>query len=338
MAGTIKEIAERAGVSRGTVDRALNDRGRINPEVAERIKAIAQEMDYVPKKKKAIKETAIKLGIVTQLARSSFMIPIRLGLESVIDDLEKRNIDCFLEEVDGVDEAAQLAALDRLVKLGIKGIAIMPVDSVSIREKINQLTEQGIMVITFNSDIIGTKRQFFVGMDNFKSGKTAAGLLGMLTKGQGDVLAITGYFENSVSSLRVAGFVEELNQSFPELKLTGVQSSFDSSVEVEKILNNTLENYPNLDGVVVFSGGQAGLARALEKLDQNRRPYIIIYDLTEKNITMLKNDQVDFLIDQDGFVQGYRSVLLLANQLQNDKVFTEDALFTDIIIKTKYNL
>ena len=38
MVGTIKEIAEKAGVSRGTVDRALNNRGRINPEVAEKLK------------------------------------------------------------------------------------------------------------------------------------------------------------------------------------------------------------------------------------------------------------------------------------------------------------
>ena len=37
MAGTIQQIAELAGVSRGTVDRALNNRGRINPEVAKRI-------------------------------------------------------------------------------------------------------------------------------------------------------------------------------------------------------------------------------------------------------------------------------------------------------------
>ena len=58
MAGTIKEIAEKAGVSRGTVDRALNDRGRINPEVAERIRAIAKEMNYVPKKKKVKKDNA----------------------------------------------------------------------------------------------------------------------------------------------------------------------------------------------------------------------------------------------------------------------------------------
>ena len=68
------------------------------------------------------------------------------------------------------------------------------------------------------------------------------------------------------------------------------------------------------------------------------RPYVIIYDLTEKNIEMLKKNQVDFLIDQDGFTQGYRSLLLLANQLQNNKFMTEEMLFTDIIIKTKYNL
>ncbi len=65
---------------------------------------------------------------------------------------------------------------------------------------------------------------------------------------------------------------------------------------------------------------------------------MIIYDLTEKNIEMHEKNQVDFLIDQDGFTQGYRSLLLLANQLQNNKFMTEEMLFTDIIIKTKYNL
>ena len=43
MAVTIQQIAEQAGVSRGTVDRALNHRGRINPEVAERICRLADD-------------------------------------------------------------------------------------------------------------------------------------------------------------------------------------------------------------------------------------------------------------------------------------------------------
>ena len=41
-------LADLAGVSRGTVDRALNNRGRIRPEVAEKIKEIAKELGYQP--------------------------------------------------------------------------------------------------------------------------------------------------------------------------------------------------------------------------------------------------------------------------------------------------
>ena len=45
---TIKDIAKAANVSRGTVDRTLNDRGGVNPDVAARIKSLASEMGYKP--------------------------------------------------------------------------------------------------------------------------------------------------------------------------------------------------------------------------------------------------------------------------------------------------
>ena len=47
MAVTLQQIAELAGVSRGTVDRALHNRGRVNSEVALRIRKIADELGYV---------------------------------------------------------------------------------------------------------------------------------------------------------------------------------------------------------------------------------------------------------------------------------------------------
>lgn len=48
MAVNAQKIAELAGVSRGTVDRALHNRGRIRPEVAARIQEIAAELGYKP--------------------------------------------------------------------------------------------------------------------------------------------------------------------------------------------------------------------------------------------------------------------------------------------------
>ena len=45
---TIKQIAEKAGTSRGTVDRVLNGRGNVNPELAKRILDIAERERYQP--------------------------------------------------------------------------------------------------------------------------------------------------------------------------------------------------------------------------------------------------------------------------------------------------
>ena len=47
---TIKDIAAAAGISRGTVDRVLHNRSGVNPEVAKRVREIADKMGFVPNK------------------------------------------------------------------------------------------------------------------------------------------------------------------------------------------------------------------------------------------------------------------------------------------------
>ncbi|MDO4296563.1 MAG: LacI family DNA-binding transcriptional regulator [bacterium] len=335
MAGTIQEIAERAGVSRGTVDRALNHRGRVKPEVAEKIEHIAKEMGYLPKKKKR----GTRIGVVTQLSTSSFMIQVNRGIADAAAVLEERGISLLLRECTSVDEAVQKAEIEELCEEGMDALALMPVDSDAIRQKLNELTEKkGMPVVTFNSDIVGTGRCCFIGLNNKKSGQTAAGLLGLMMQGRGQVLVITGFFSNSVSSRRVDGFVEEMKQSFPKVELVGVQSSFDQSAEVEKIILQSMEVYPNLGGIFVASGGQEGVKWAFEKLKLKKRPYVIVYDLTPKNETALLEGGVDFLIDQEGYKQGYQAPLLLADMLQKGEEPKQEFWYTEIKIKTKYNL
>ena len=97
---TIQKIAEAAGVSRGTVDRALNNRGRIDPQVSERILRIADEMGYVPRSRRqtASRGKPIKIGVVTQLAGSSFMLEVNRGIQKAASELKEKNIDLILKE------------------------------------------------------------------------------------------------------------------------------------------------------------------------------------------------------------------------------------------------
>ena len=82
MGVTIRQIAEAAGVSRGTVDRALNNRGRIRPEVAERVRQIAEEMGYKPNqlgRALSMSRNNIKIGVILQGAETPFMKEVMKG-------------------------------------------------------------------------------------------------------------------------------------------------------------------------------------------------------------------------------------------------------------------
>ena len=84
MGVTLQQIAEAAGVSRGTVDRALNDRGRIKPEVAEKIKKIAEEMGYQPNRAGralAMAKQSVRIGVILQSADTPFMKKVLNGIE-----------------------------------------------------------------------------------------------------------------------------------------------------------------------------------------------------------------------------------------------------------------
>ncbi|MEA4923029.1 MAG: LacI family DNA-binding transcriptional regulator [Eubacteriaceae bacterium] len=336
MAITLQQIAELAGVSRGTVDRAINNRGRINPEVAEKILRIANENGYFASKRRG--GVTKKIGIITQLNTSAFMIHIRDGIEKAVKELKERNVDVILKGTDTVNGKEQATIIDEMTAEKIDGLAIMPSDSQIVRDKIRELRRDGIPVVTFNSDLDYSERNFFIGLNNEQSGRAAAGLMGMMTRGIGKVLVITGYFTNDVNIQRVEGFIGEMKKAYPRAELLGVQSSFDRAEEVENIIVTTMTNIPDIDGIFIASGGQEGIQKAFNKVKIKKRPYVIVYDRTPANEKALREGTVDFVIGQEGFRQGYSAPVRLADLLLNNEMPASEYEYTDAIIITKYNI
>ena len=355
MAVTMQQIAELSGVSRGTVDRVLHNRGRVDDEVAARVRKHAAELGYITKTEKKARGMQAegsaapafrRIGIVTQLAQASFMLSIRRGLSEARSEAVAHGMEVVIRECLGVDEEQQCRALDELEEMGMDALAIMPVECDGVRERLQRLIqEKNVRVITFNTDIIGTKRLAFIGMDNRQGGQTAAGLLGTLMRGKGTVIGVIGNFSNSTSLLRIAGFTEELSRSFPGISIAGVTPSLDSKEEVASIIRNALRSDPNLGGILMASSGQMGIRDALEdpevrkileERENGSRPYVIIYDLTPKNRMLLNEDLVDFVIDQDGYYQGFRAVMTLVAMLDKGIQPPREYLYTDITIRTKY--
>ena len=341
---TMQMIAEAVGVSRGTVDRAIHHRGRIDPEVEERIFEAARSMGYAlpgqaggrPGKNDSKKE--IRIGVVTYLCNAGFMREINRGIAQAREELRERGVTVILRESRAVDEKEQLAFLEELEQTGIDALAVMPIDTGAIRKKLYALSDKGIPLVMFNSKLSGIPRLSYVGMDNFQSGRAAAGLMNMLTAGSGRVLVITGSFGNQLINARVDGFTKEIKDSFPGLSVVAVQSSYDSAREVKRIIEDSMRSIPGINGIFVVSSGQAGIRDAFAALNLERRPYVVIYDQTPKNEKLLRDDLADFLIDQSGFEQGYRPLHILANAVGRGILPDRKEEHTEISIRTRYNL
>ena len=209
---TIKEIAALAGVSRGTVDRVLNHRGSVNPATAEKIEKIARELDYKPNVAGlvlAAQKKKLKLGVILFSPENPFYVDVLAGVNEKAEELAGYNCTVLVRQIaSSVDE--QLKAMDELVAEGVNGIALAPYNDETVRSCINALYEQGIPVVTLNTDIENSKRLAYVGSNYTKSGATAAGLLQLMTHGQVNVGIVTGSPNILCHTERIAGFTDTL--------------------------------------------------------------------------------------------------------------------------------
>ena len=277
--------------------------------------------------------------MITYLCHAGFMQEINRGIKSAQEELQEWGVRIILRESDAVDEEQQLTFLDELLQEGIDGLAIMPIDTGAIRQRLYDVGQTyKIPIVMFNADLQGVPRMCYVGMDNYRSGQTAAGLMHMLTGDAGKILVITGTFSNQLNNARVDGFTQEIRDSFPEMTIAAVQSSYDNADEVRKIIENMLQSIPDIDGIFVVSSGQGGIRSAFDSIGLQKRPGMIIYDQTPKNEQLLQDGLVDFLIDQSGFEQGYKPLHILANAIKGNAAPEPYSEFTEISIKTKYNL
>ena len=162
---TIKEIAALAGVSRGTVDRVLNDRGAVNPETAEKIRKIAKELDYKPNRAGlvlAAQKKRLKLGVILFSTGNPFFQDVLAGINEKAEELAGYNCTVITKQISfGVE--AQLQAVKELLAEEVNGIAMTPYNDERIRDCINTLYEQGIPVVTLNTDIENSRRIAYVG-------------------------------------------------------------------------------------------------------------------------------------------------------------------------------
>ena len=342
MGVTIRQIAEAAGVSRGTVDRALNNRGRIRPEVAKRVRDIAQEMGYRPNQlgwALSMSKNNIRIGVIVQGAETPFMQEVLKGIQEATAEVDSQGGTVILHKIPHISEAEVLSSMEKMREEGVSAIAMVPLESERIRDEINIFVEKyQIPVVTFTSDVADTRRLCFVGQNAFQCGRAAAGLMGELMGGNGKTAVISGYSSNPSLSSRVRGFCSEIEKKYPQMSIVGPAYCYEENLKAEEITEKLFRENPDLGGIYLTSHGEEGVCRALKRLGQAGKIRMVANDFMGKNYELLKEGSIHFLIGQDARIQGYEPVMILSRLLFNGEEPDGELQYTEIYIRNEYTI
>lgn len=339
MRPTIKMIAELSGVSRGTVDRVLNNRPKVHPEKKERVLKVIRELDYQPNlaaRALVMNRKSMHLGIVLPNWKGHFEQEVMRGIDTAREEMKVYGVELSLERCasDMPDEFVD--CIDRLLQKGVRGLAVCALDCIAVREKIQAVTGGGVPVVTFNSDLPGSGRTSFVGQDVCRSGRIAASLMNKLVKSGEHILVAAGNLEFAGHRQRVEGFTgrwAELGKK--ENVCTTIQTFNEYNVTFDKVSSALGDK--KLAGIYMANENVGACADAV--LRYGRHPIrIVAHDLSTTNIKLLKELRIDFIISQNMYLQGYRPIEILTHMLTVPSAKIEEFKYTRIEIVTEENL
>ena len=336
---TLKMIAEKAGTSIGTVDRALNNRKGIKEESKQLILEVAEELGFQPNKLASAlaRNRIVRLGIVYPKRPYEFYCDIDSGIDKA--ELELQDYGVIIERIryETQDPALVSSQLAQIDPTNYDGLAISSSGDANVSQ-VDRFVHCGLPVITFNTDTADSKRLFYIGDNSRQSGMMGGEILGMLLGGRGNVVVFGNFTRTTPFIERFGGFCEFIYPNFPNIHMLPCLECFSDPDLAEKNLIDTLTHTPDIDGV--FCTGYSstiGAINALKAMDR-RDIRLVGYDLTNRTADALHEGWCDALLYQDPYRQGHQSAHLLAKHILEGWMPPRSRMHIDTRIIIKSNL
>ena len=329
---TIREIAELAGTSRGTVDRVINGRGNVSPELEKKIREIIQRENYQPNQlAQALINSRkhLRIGVVIHSVGNPFFDDVIKGIDERTKKLKSYGLEVQVEHLKGYSEWEQIQAIDRLLEQEIDGLIITPINVVPVQKRLETIA---IPIVALNTDIHINKLAF-VGCDYHNNGMICGDIAKLILHQGGTIAAVVGNFDMSGHKQRVEGLEESVGQH-PNIVVTAKLENQDD----DQISYHLVKDYLKTHSPHLLYFGAAGIAGGVQAvLESGKNIPIITVDETDCVKKNLEQGIVWATVTQQPYLQGDISVKILYDYLANKKKPKDPYCYTKGQIKLKHS-
>lgn len=336
----IKDIAEKAGVSTGTVDRVIHRRGNVSKQVEEKVRRVMRELNYKPNiiaSTLAYNRTYRVSTLLPDYRSDPYWERPRLGLERAFDTLQHYNMIWEAHYFHLNEPADFLAKAEKILSNSPDAVLLAPVFLREGLRLIGQCRKAGIPTVKINTDIEEKHSLCYVGQDSYQSGVLAGKLLNFFLE-KPELAMILNLDKETTSAQHLIDKEQGIRDYFSriygeqEKVIKSEFADFDQPERMRDFIMEKLRAHPGLKGVFVTNSRSYKLLDCLPP-EVAGKLRIVGFDLLGQNLRYLRENRIAFLINQNPLQQGYQGIMNLYTHLvRKEEVEPVQYLPLDIVV------
>ena len=336
----IKDIARMAGVSAGTVDRVLHNRGNVSDDARAAVEKIIAQVDYKPNMhvSSLSLKRRYKIAVTTpQYSSGAYWESIHNGIKHALDEYENIKVEYHVFTYNQYDIYSCREVFEKISRFEMDALIIGPTFRDETIKLCNKMDDKEIPYIFVDSSIDECKPLAFFSADHYIVGRLIANLITSITpKGSniGLLQAVrTGDSSAYTTILRKKGFTDYLSEMKSMNQVLKIPFSVSQPEDNERHLSHFFKNHKNVPGIVVMNSRGSIVSDYLYNNNMDNVKMICM-DLTTPNIEAVKKGHIDLLIGQGPEYQGFYAMKTLLEYLIFKKPVTiQNFVQLDIITK-----
>lgn len=296
---TIRDVAKEAKVSVATVNRVLSGSEAVRQGTRERVMLAAEQIGFY-----GMGALRSRVAAARPRYRFGFLLhqPGRAFYHNVAEALRLSAgaiADCEIEvRTEFLDDLSPQHIASRMLVLGQECDALGVVAAVHplVVQAVDTLQARNVPVFALISQISATGEIHYVGLDNWKVGRTAAWAFEHLCREPGKLGILVGNHRYRCQEMNESGFRSYFREHAPGFTLLEPLLTYESRAVAQEMTEKLLADHPDLSGLYVAGGGITGAIAALRSTGRAGKLIVVGYELMDVTRAALLDGTLTFVI------------------------------------------
>ena len=268
-------------------------------------------------------QAGARIAVVSKSTKGEYWKQVKKGMEDAVkainDAYSFKKDDQITMTFEGPDNEedveSQINTIDAVLAENPDVLCISAGDMDSCQAQLETAKENGIPVVAFDSNVSEKKLiKAYRGTDNFQVGKMAAYELGRSIGKVGRVAVFSAQEKTKSVQDRVSGFLNNIG-NYGDIEVVEIIYS-DQVDDMKTAMQETLDKYPELDGVFCTNEDVADMYLGLDKGENT--PVMVGVDATSVQQKAISDGQELGTVSQDPYDIGYQTIIAAARAMSTD--------------------